>query len=195
MLFGCARVSTTDQDAAAQVQALEAAGCQMISGEKASGGRRDRPELHRLLDRLRPGDPLVVWKLDRLARARLEARDPALSRFRSYRIDAGIDMLRAWLVEITYGRSGTPGRCLRYVASDEAGARKLVQRSLRPRSSARKRIGVPDRFRELSDPWQWVPLRAANTLPAPVPLGKPTLPPGSPTRCPKADASALGRLC
>lgn len=30
---------------------------------------RDRPELHRLLDHLRPGDVLVVWKLDRLSRS------------------------------------------------------------------------------------------------------------------------------
>ena len=37
--------------------------------EKASGGRWDRPELHRLLDQLRKGDVLVVWKLDRLSRS------------------------------------------------------------------------------------------------------------------------------
>jgi DNA invertase Pin-like site-specific DNA recombinase len=69
MLIGYARVSTTDQDAAVQVQALEAAGCERIFEEKASGGRWDRPELHDLLDQLRPGDTLVVWKLDRLARS------------------------------------------------------------------------------------------------------------------------------
>jgi DNA invertase Pin-like site-specific DNA recombinase len=40
-----------------------------IFREKASGGRWDRPELHRLLDRLRKGDVLVVWKLDRLSRS------------------------------------------------------------------------------------------------------------------------------
>jgi DNA invertase Pin-like site-specific DNA recombinase len=69
MLLGYARVSTDDQDASAQVQALEAAGCQIIFTEKASGGRWDRPELHRLLAQLRPGNTLVVWKLDRLARS------------------------------------------------------------------------------------------------------------------------------
>jgi DNA invertase Pin-like site-specific DNA recombinase len=67
MLIGCARVSTDDQDTAAQVAALKAAGCGRIFGEKASGGRWDRPELHRLLDQLREGDVLVVWKLDRLS--------------------------------------------------------------------------------------------------------------------------------
>ncbi len=69
MLIGYARVSTKDQDASAQVQALEVAGCQLIFSENASGGRWDRPELHRLLAQLRPGHVLVVWKLDRLSRS------------------------------------------------------------------------------------------------------------------------------
>jgi DNA invertase Pin-like site-specific DNA recombinase len=70
MQIGYARVSTDDQDTAAQVAALKAAGCERIYKEKASGGRWDRPELHRLLDQLRKGDVLVVWKLDRLSRVR-----------------------------------------------------------------------------------------------------------------------------
>jgi DNA invertase Pin-like site-specific DNA recombinase len=45
------------------------AGCERIYREKASGGRWDRPELHRLLDQLRKSDVLVVWKLDRLSRS------------------------------------------------------------------------------------------------------------------------------
>jgi len=66
MLIGYARVSTQDQDAAAQIAALENAGCKKIYQEKASGGRWDRPALHSLLEQLREGDVLVVWKLDRL---------------------------------------------------------------------------------------------------------------------------------
>src|SRR5215472_17574408 len=69
MNIGYARVSRDDQDTAAQVHALKAAGCERIYREKASGGRWDRPELHRLLDHLRKGDVLVVWKLDRLSRS------------------------------------------------------------------------------------------------------------------------------
>src|SRR3989442_3267572 len=69
MQIGYARVSTDDQDTAVQVAALKKAGCERIYREKASGGRWDRPELHRLLDHLRKGDVLVVWKLDRLSRA------------------------------------------------------------------------------------------------------------------------------
>lgn len=53
MLIGYARVSTDNQDTAAQVKALKAAGCERIYREKASGGRWDRPELNRLLDQLR----------------------------------------------------------------------------------------------------------------------------------------------
>ena len=68
-LVGYARVSTNGQETATQVAALKAAGCERIFREKASGGRWDRPELHRLLDQLRKSDVLVVWKLDRLSRS------------------------------------------------------------------------------------------------------------------------------
>ena len=69
MVIGYARVSTDDQDTAAQVAALHAAGCERIFREKASGGRWDRPQLLRLLSHLRTGDVVVVWKLDRLSRS------------------------------------------------------------------------------------------------------------------------------
>jgi DNA invertase Pin-like site-specific DNA recombinase len=69
MLIGYARVSTGDQDTSAKVTALKKAACERIYREKASGGRWDRPELHRVLEQLRKGDVLVVWKLDRLSRS------------------------------------------------------------------------------------------------------------------------------
>ena len=69
MLIGYARVSTQDQDTQAQLAALQAAGCERIFEEKASGGRWERPELHRLLGQLDEGDLVVVWKLDRLSRS------------------------------------------------------------------------------------------------------------------------------
>ncbi len=97
--------------------------------------------------------------------ALLEAREPALGRFRSYRLEAGTDLLGAWLVEVTFGRIGAPGRCVRYVAGDETEARKLVRQSLRRRASAKQRIGVSYRFRELIDPWQWMePTAFADSL-------------------------------
>src|ERR1700730_6270483 len=69
MNLGYARVSTSEQDTAAQVSALKSAGCDRIFREKASGGRWDRPELLRLLDQLRKGDILIVSRLDRLSRS------------------------------------------------------------------------------------------------------------------------------
>jgi DNA invertase Pin-like site-specific DNA recombinase len=69
MLIGYARVSTNEQDTTAQSSALKTAGCERIFREKATGGRWNRPELQRLLDHLRKGDVLVVWKLDRLSRS------------------------------------------------------------------------------------------------------------------------------
>ena len=68
MLIGCARVSKGDeQNILLQRKAIEAAGCKKLFEEAASGGRWDRPQLHRMLDQLRDGDTLVVWKLDRLS--------------------------------------------------------------------------------------------------------------------------------
>jgi DNA invertase Pin-like site-specific DNA recombinase len=69
MLIRYARVPTDEQDTTAQVAALKTAGRERIYREKASGGRCNRPELHRLLDQLRKSDVPVVWRLDRLSRS------------------------------------------------------------------------------------------------------------------------------
>ncbi len=69
MLVGYARVSTQDQDLSLQLDALQAAGCDKVYTEKASGAQRNRPQLQAALDYMRGKDTLVVWKLDRLARS------------------------------------------------------------------------------------------------------------------------------
>ena len=69
MIFGYARVSTDDQVLDAQVDALSAAGAERIFMDKISGSRRQRPDLDRMLDQLRPGDVVVVTKYDRLSRS------------------------------------------------------------------------------------------------------------------------------
>jgi DNA invertase Pin-like site-specific DNA recombinase len=69
VIIGYARVSTEDQNLDAQISALNGVGAGRIWSEKISGTRKDRPELGRLLDQLRPGDVVVVAKYDRLSRS------------------------------------------------------------------------------------------------------------------------------
>lgn len=66
---GYARVSTDEQDTALQRDALVKSGVNEIYEEKASGKNTARPELAACLKSLRPGDTLVVWRLDRLGRS------------------------------------------------------------------------------------------------------------------------------
>ena len=68
-LLGYARVSTKDQDASLQIDALENHGCTKILTDTKSGVLAERPALTRLLDYAREGDTLVVWRLDRLGRS------------------------------------------------------------------------------------------------------------------------------
>ncbi len=68
-LLGYARVSTVDQNAGLQLDALQGAGCVRVFSDTASGALDERPELARALDHLRAGDTLVVWRLDRLGRS------------------------------------------------------------------------------------------------------------------------------
>jgi DNA invertase Pin-like site-specific DNA recombinase len=69
MKIGYARVSTEDQHVDLQLDVLTQAGCQRMFCEKVSGAGRQRPEMFRMLEQLRAGDTVIVWKLDRLARS------------------------------------------------------------------------------------------------------------------------------
>lgn len=88
-LIGYARVSTEDQELRLQLDALERAGCWNVWKEKRSASRGKRPELDKAIMDLRPGDTLVVWRLDRLARnarelyARLDDIHAAGAQFKS----------------------------------------------------------------------------------------------------------------
>lgn len=68
-LIGYSRVSTSDQRLELQNDALSNAGCRRVFEETASGASRSREQLRAALEFLQPGDTLVVWRLDRLARS------------------------------------------------------------------------------------------------------------------------------
>jgi DNA invertase Pin-like site-specific DNA recombinase len=69
MLIGYARVSTQDQTLDLQRDALKAAGCDKLYTETASGALVERRKLEEALEFARPGDTIVVWRLDRLGRS------------------------------------------------------------------------------------------------------------------------------
>lgn len=69
MLVGYARVSTADQSLDPQLDALREAGCERLYHDQASGAKTDRPGLDEALKYARPGDTLVVWRLDRFGRS------------------------------------------------------------------------------------------------------------------------------
>ena len=68
MLIGYARVSTDDQNLDLQRDALKMAGCERIFEDTGSGANSDRTDLGALMNVLRAGDTVVIWRLDRLGR-------------------------------------------------------------------------------------------------------------------------------
>jgi DNA invertase Pin-like site-specific DNA recombinase len=69
MRIGYIRVSRDEQATLLQEDALRREGCERVFSEKMTGRRFDRKEFLRMLDILRPGDIVIVWKLDRLGRS------------------------------------------------------------------------------------------------------------------------------
>ena len=69
MVFGYARCSTADQNLDWQIDELKRQGCERIFMEKFTGTTRERPELVRMVDMLRPGDTIVICELTRLSRS------------------------------------------------------------------------------------------------------------------------------
>jgi len=69
MYIGYARVSTNEQNLDLQRDELYKAGCEQIYTDQVSGTKARRPGLEQALSHLRPGDTLVVWRLDRLGRS------------------------------------------------------------------------------------------------------------------------------
>lgn len=75
MRIGYVRVSTNDQNPELQRDAIERAKCELIFEDKMTGVKAKRPGLNKLLKTLKPGDTVVVWKLDRLGRSLINLAD------------------------------------------------------------------------------------------------------------------------
>ena len=69
MKIGYIRISTQDQNYNLQEDALNKLGCEIIFKETVSGAKKERPQLKKLLEQIRKGDVVVVYKLDRLGRS------------------------------------------------------------------------------------------------------------------------------
>jgi len=95
--------------------------------------------------------------------ARFEARR-SRGLFRSHRIQASPDLFGDWLVEATNGCNGSPGRTIRHIAANEMEAGRIVRRCLARRGTARRRIGVEYRWRELTDGAGWASDMAVETM-------------------------------
>lgn len=145
MKIGYARVSTDSQDTALQIQALRDAGVEKIFEEHASGGRWDRPELHRMLDQLRRDDVVVVWKLDRLSRS---LKDLLF-------ILEKIDQVGAGFFSLTESIDTTTpaGRMMMHMIGSFAEfEREMIrQRTLAGLTQARKEGRIGGRRKKLSD--------------------------------------------
>ncbi len=69
MKIGYARVSTKDQNLNLQMDDLKKAGCEKIFQEKITGATKERPQLQKMIEQVREGDVVFIWKLDRLGRS------------------------------------------------------------------------------------------------------------------------------
>ncbi len=135
-LIGYARVSTEDQNLDLQRDALRKVSCLNIYEEKVSGAAKKRPELEKALADLRPGDTLVVWRLDRLGRSNLQL----LTRFKEI-IEAGASFRS--LTE-NFELSTATGRLVLHIASAFAEfERQLTVERTRAGIEARQARGLP----------------------------------------------------
>jgi DNA invertase Pin-like site-specific DNA recombinase len=184
MLIGYARVSTQDQKLEMQIEALKKAGCERIFDDKTSGAKNQKLGLEKALDIMRPGDTLVVWKLDRLGRSVKQLIDlvnhlqkkgvmfksltdaidtgTAAGRFFFHVMASLAEMERELIVERT--RAGlaaakkmgrTGGRQRQMTNSKIESAKKLLSSGLLPRDVA-KNLGV-----SIPTLYRWIPASAS----------------------------------
>lgn len=180
MNLGYARVSTDTQDLQLQLDALHKAGCEKIFSDKMSGQKRDRPGLCEAIAYARPGDCLVVWKLDRLGRSvknlvdlatELEQRkidlrsitdsidtNGAAGRFFFHVMAALAEMERELIKERTQAgliaakKAGRIGGRPRSMTTEKQGSAKILLDGGMPAKDVAKSIGV-----SIATLYRWFP--------------------------------------
>ena len=144
-IFGYARVSTSGQDTQMQLDALKQHGCTTIYEEQESGAKRDRPQLDAMLSKLRNGDQVAVWRMDRLARSLKD-----LLEITSKIEDAGAEFIS--LTE-KLGTSSAGGRLIFnvFASINQFERELLIERTKSSLASARRRGRLGGRPKKLSD--------------------------------------------
>jgi DNA invertase Pin-like site-specific DNA recombinase len=140
--IGYARVSTADQDPQLQLDALAAEDCLKIYKDVATGTKADRPQWQACLDDLRPGDTLIIWKIDRLGRSLRDLVDiVALLEARG----AGVKSLTNGIVDTTTAHGKLVFGMFALMAEYEAAL--IKERTLAGLAAARARVRVRVRVR------------------------------------------------
>ena len=144
-IFGYARVSTSGQDTQMQMDALEKFGCTSIFEEQESGAKRDRAQLDEMLSKLRSGDQVVVWRMDRLARSLKDLLE----------ITSKIEAAGAEFISLTekLDTSSAGGRLIFnvFASINQFERELLVERTKSGLASARRRGRLGGRPKKLKD--------------------------------------------
>ncbi|AQS83893.1 hypothetical protein A0U92_02920 [Acetobacter aceti] len=144
-IYGYARVSTVEQNEGLQIDALKNQGCKKIYTDKASGSKSSRPELDKMLKKIKEGDTVIIWKLDRLGRSTVHLanllEDLRIKGVSVRSITEGIDT------------SGNLGRFLFTILSGVAelereNIRERVNAGLRNAKKKGVRLGRKEKFQE-----------------------------------------------
>lgn len=146
MRIGYARVSTEDQCLDLQINALEAAGCDIVLRDVGVSGTRERRDgLTEALDAIGEGDQLVTWRFDRIARSLRHLMDIAYS----------LNVKGAAFISLTENidTSSSSGMLVLQIfgAVAEFERRLLIERTKAGLAAARKRGTRIGRRRKLSD--------------------------------------------
>ena len=146
LVFGYARVSTKGQakdgnSLDAQIAALRKAGAQKIYADKYTGTSVDRPELEKLLSDIRPGDTLIVTRLDRIARSTIQGLNLIQSLVEK---EVKVHVLDMGVISKDTNSPEEQFRLTMILAFAEYEQRMIMQRTREGKEIARKKPGYRD---------------------------------------------------